>query len=480
MSEPALELRGVTYSYPGAATPALDDVDLVIEPGELVTVAGPSASGKTTLLRAAAGLVPHFHGGDMGGTVRVHGNDTRDHGPAELARLVGLVAQDPETQAVSTTVEAEVELPLELRGQPAAARTEAMTEVVEAIGIGHLMGRAVRTLSGGELQRVALATALVTRPALVMLDEPVSQVDPAAADRLVSLLRRINRDWGTAVLVCEHRLERFLPLTDRVVALRSGSIAFDGGPKSFLATARPRDRVSPRPATGRPLRSTGGGGLALVAKGLGAELDAGSGPRAVLSDIDLEVGRGERLALIGANGAGKSTLLRCAAGLVEPSRGRIDAPRGCALLSQSPGDYLVRDSVGDELPGPAGRAALERMGLAGLVGADPADLSGGQRQRLALAIVMAGRGWLGEPAPADDDGPGLLCLDEPTRGMDSAKKHDLADLLAELAAGGLSTIVVTHDRRLAAEVADRIVLLDRGALIADGSPSEVLSGGVAA
>ena len=237
MADPVLRSRGLSYAYPGAAAPALDGVDLEVEPGEMVVLAGPSASGKTTLLRAACGLVPHFHGGEVSGELEVAGLDVRDHGPAELAAVVGFVAQEPETQVVSTTVHAEVELPLELRGADPAVRARAVEEVALALGIADLLERSTDTLSGGELQRVALAAALVTRPRIVLLDEPTSQLDPVAGDELIGLLRRLNEEWGVAVLLCEHRLERCLGAADRVVSLERGSIAFDGAPAAFLAWA---------------------------------------------------------------------------------------------------------------------------------------------------------------------------------------------------------------------------------------------------
>lgn len=200
------------------------------------------------------------------------------------------------------------------------------------------------------------------------------------------------------------------------------------------------------------------------------ELDPGTGPRDVLRGIDLTICRGERIALMGRNGAGKSTLLRACAGLIDPVRGRVRTLGGCALLPQSPGDLLVRERVGEELPGEAGRRALASVGLGWAEDRDPRDLSGGERQRLALAIAMAGRGAGGSP-------PGLVCLDEPTRGMDRTRKEELAGWIRELAAAGAAVVVATHDVELAASFAERVVLLGEGEVIADGPSGEVLSGG---
>lgn len=524
---PALAVEALSYSYPRSATPALSDVSFELAPGEFVVLAGRSASGKSTLLKAACGLVPHFHGGEIEGTIEVAGLDAIESGPGELAAVVGYVAQDPETQVVSTTVAAEIELPLEMRGDGSADRARAVEEVALALAIPHLLDRTVDTLSGGELQRVALAAALVTRPSLVLLDEPTSQLDPVAGDELIWLLRRLNEEWGVAVLIAEHRLERCLAAADRVVAMDAGAISCDGSPGSFLSWSHVSDPalttpaarlfslagIAPLPIGVRAARSTlesseaaDAGGLTpserlvllrrraggqppmphwsklseegvrppanstLDARALWVELERNEEPRDVLRGIDLKIARGERVALMGRNGAGKSTLLRAAAGLVEQVRGKLEVSGGIALLMQNPGDYLVRERVGDELPGEAGMAALRVVGLEHAIESDPRDLSGGERQRLALAIALAGR-MDGEQLP------GLVALDEPTRGMDRTRKEDLVALIDELATGGAGVVVATHDVEFAAAFAQRVVLMGDGVLIADGAAADVLSGG---
>jgi energy-coupling factor transport system ATP-binding protein len=519
MSSALLSFDRVTYRYPGVERAALSDVSLELRAGEFCVLAGLSGGGKSTLLRAACGLVPHFHGGSFAGRVVVAGLDTREHGPSRIGGLVGALFQDPETQLVSGSVRGELALALESRGEGAVAVARGVEEVALALGIDGLLARPTHELSGGEQQRVALGAALAGRPQLVLLDEPTSQLDPVAGDELIGLLRRLNQEWETTVMLSEHRLERCLAAADRVIALDRGRVACDGGPDAFLrwagrhapalqtpgarmfslaglpdaavsvkhartalrahallpdadtsaaadasaadsrqAPQHARDGSRVRAGTLPWSRRRGKPAHALVMRGVWHELR--SGP-AILRGIDLEIARGETVALMGRNGAGKSTLLRHAAGLLEPTRGRIERGGRIGLLLQNPGDYLIHERVREE----ASADALRAAGLHSLASRHPRDLSGGERQRLALAIVSGS-----EP-------PALLALDEPTRGMDRDAKAELAAELRARAARGEAIVVATHDPEFAAACAERAVLLADGRVIADGSARELLAGG---
>jgi energy-coupling factor transport system ATP-binding protein len=515
----AIAFEHVTYSYPGARRPALDDVTFEIAPGELCVLAGLSGHGKSTLLRAACGLVPHFHGGSFAGRVTVAGLDTREHPPAHLGALTGVLFQDPETQLVMGLVRAEVALALESRGHTAAMVARGVEEVALALGIDHLLDRSTHELSGGEQQRVALGAALAGRPRVVLLDEPTSQLDPVAGDELIGLLRRLNQEWDTTIVLCEHRLERCLSAADRVIAMHDGRVAHDGDPGAFLEWARraapalqtPGAKlfslagIAPAPVGVKQARAVlrregllpdvseeapesadggsdrrssvagggkerrrrrgssrffgGGAGLPLAVRGLWFEIPRGP---AILRGVDLVVEAGETVALMGRNGAGKSTLLRHAAGLLTPTRGRVESAGRVALLLQNPNDYFLRERVGEELSA----RALHHAGLDGLAERNPRDLSGGERQRLALAIVTG-----------EGDPPAVLALDEPTRGMDREAKAELAAELRRRAREGQAVIVATHDPEFAAACADRAVLLADGRVIADGPAAELLAGG---
>jgi energy-coupling factor transport system ATP-binding protein len=498
MAEPLAVAERFTYTYAEARAPSLREIDLEFEPGSFTVLAGVSGSGKSTLLRALCGLVPHFHGGRASGELRVGGLNVRDHGPGELAALCGTVFQDPEGQVVMGGVRAELALPLEHRGETPAGVARAVEETALALGVAHLLDRRTDTLSGGELQRVAIAAALVHRPPLLLLDEPTSQLDPVAGDELIWMLRRLNEEWGTAVVLAEHRLERCLPAADRVVAMEDGAVAYDAPPREFLAWAAERRSalatpvarlfslagLGPLPASVKEARAQlRAAGLApalpsldaqdgsrprrrrrdeppaaLALRGVWHELEEGP---AVLRGIELRLAPGERVALMGRNGAGKSTLLRLAKGLDEPTRGRIERAGEVALLLQNPGDFLIHEHAVEE----AGPTGLLAAGLAGREQANPRDLSGGERQRLALEVVLGG----GTPA--------AVLLDEPTRGMDRVHRAELVRRVRALAGEGAGVIVATHDTEFAAELADRIVLMGQGVVIADGPPAEVLGGG---
>jgi len=499
-----LSFERFSYLHPGAHEPALSEITLTVADGEFVVVAGPSGAGKSTLLRAACGLAPGFDGGTASGDVVVGGMSTREHGAAELARVCGTVLQDPERQVVMGKVRAEIALPLESRGHNAAEVARAVEETSLLVGLEGLLDRQLSTLSGGELQRVATAAALACRPRLLLLDEPTSQLDPVAADSLIWLLRRLNEEQGIAIVIAEQRLERLLPAADRIVAMRQGSVGFDGGARRFLEWAADSAPELQTPAAAL-LAACGVDSVPVSVKEARAALaaagmrpgpattlitaenqkikrlskiwparrdkdplriagvwDERKGGQTILADVEISAAEGETIALMGRNGAGKSTLLKHAAGLLTPTRGSVTTGGDVAMLTQNPSDHLICERIGDV-------ADAETLSAAGVtVNPDrhPRDLSGGERQRLAFELVAASSSELS-----------VLLLDEPTRGLDSQRRMALAKRIRTISEQGTAVVLATHDAELAAEVADRIVLLADGAVLADGTPSEILAGG---
>ncbi|HET9221965.1 MAG TPA: ATP-binding cassette domain-containing protein, partial [Roseiflexaceae bacterium] len=498
-----IDFRNLTYTYPGAALPALRDVTLHVPDGGFALLIGASGCGKSTLARCVGGLVPHFSGGALRGKLSVGGHDPAALGPSGMSRLVGYVFQDPEAQAVMDRVEDEIAFALEHAGLPRQEMRVRVEETLDLLDLAALRDRALDSLSGGERQRVAIAAALALQPRILVLDEPTSQLDPQSAEDVLQALVRLNHDLGLTILLVEHRLERVLPFVDQVIVL-SESGALSGSPADVMpqiALAPPL--IALAKALGwSPLPLTIKAGLrfsrALAPPAAPAapdapaatpffelrRVDADYGGRPALSSVDLAVAAGEIVALLGRNGAGKTTLLKCLVGLHRPTRGRAivggqdtaghDVAAICRMvgyLPQDPNALLFADSVREELlitlrnHGLTDQGTVDellaRLGLAQHANAYPRDLSVGERQRVALGAIMITR-------------PQALLLDEPTRGLDYAAKQQLAELLREWRSEGMATLLVTHDVEFAALLADRVILLGRGEVIADGSAAGVL------
>jgi len=491
----ALRFEGVTFSYPDSARPALAGVDLRVPEGSFALAVGRTGSGKSTLLRAANGLVPQFTGGTFTGRVAVGGRDTLAHAPRRLADVIAFVPQDPGASFVLDRVEDELAYGMENLGVDAAHMRRRVEETLDLLDLVPLRGRSVRTLSGGERQRVAIAAALAAGPGILVLDEPTSQLDPQGAENVLAALQRLVHDHGLTVLLAEHRLDRVAGWVDLAIGFERGRVS-DGTPAVVLrqlGAGPPVSRLGaiagwdPLPLTVRearrfassvrlPTPATRAGPAPGDALARVRGLRAAYGPTEVLGGLDLEVRRGEVLAVMGRNGAGKSTLLRVLAGVHEPSAGDVrvagSPPRpgvDAALCPQEADDLLFNDTVEGEVRatlvargeiGESGRW-LDALGIAGLAARHPRDLSAGQRLLVAVACVAA------------TDAP-LLLLDEPTRGLDPPSKERLVTFVHEHAAGGNAVVLATHDVELAAAVATRIVMLAGGEAIADGDPAAVL------
>ena len=507
-----IHFEQVSYTYSGAARPALRDLTLHVPGGDFALVVGSSGAGKSTLLRCLNGLVPHFSGGSLSGRIRVNGLDPVEASPRLMSRHVGFVFQDPEAQFVTDRVEDELAFALENAALPPPEMRLRIEEALDLLELAPLRDQRLDRLSGGERQRVAIAAALAWRPQILALDEPTSQLDPKSAEDVLQALRRLNADLGLTIVLVEHRLERVLPFVDQLIYLpAAGSGVVQGAPAEVLPhldLTPPLIQVaqklgwSPLPLTikaGRRFSSR----LSLPDRPASPpappagrsdppylhlhRLEVGYGDRPVLRGVDLAVWPGEIVALLGRNGAGKTTLLKSLVGLVKARRGEIKvagqpiAGRGVAelcrqvgYLPQDPGALLFSDTVRAELEltlnnhglSPANAPVdpdtlLARLGLSDKAASYPRDLSVGERQRVALGAILITR-------------PRALLLDEPTRGLDYAAKQKLAALLRGWAAEGQAIVLVTHDVELAALIAGRVVLLSQGEIIAAGPPGDVL------
>ncbi len=514
-----IQLSHVTYTYPEQITPALADFSTTIQPGEFVLVVGPSGAGKSTFLRSLNGLVPHFYGGRWAGRAEVFGRDPVALAPRGMADLLGFVFQDPEAQFVVDTVEDELAFAMENFALPPTTMRKRVEEVLDQMGIAGLRTRRISTLSGGEKQRVAIASVLALQPEVLVLDEPTSQLDPQAAEEVLLAVRHLNEDLGLTVILSEHRLERVIQYADRVLFLPAlAALPMSDAPRAVAALL---PQVPPLIELGRtlgwqplPLTIKEGRGFArrltdrLGPGSRGTEVTEEavlppplrpSAPllsvrnlhyaydgRAALRGVNLEVMPGEFIVLMGRNGSGKSTLLKQIVGLLKPGEGQVTVGgldtrkvdvdaiiQTVGYVPQHPGSLLFSDTLVAELaftrkghrlpPDPdTDRRLLDRLGLGALAGRNPRDLSGGEQQRAALASILAGD-------------PQIILLDEPTRGLDYAQKRSLADLLLALKAEGRTIIMATHDVELAAACADRVALMAEGQIIVDGPARQVMS-----
>lgn len=501
----------VTVRYTNDGPPPLRDVTLTVEEGELCLVAGRTGAGKSTLLRAINGLVPHFTGGTLYGSVTVDGRDTRRHPPRDLADVVGVVGQDPLSGFVTDTVEEELAYGMEQLSLPPAAMRKRVEETLDLLGIAELRDRPLRTLSGGQQQRVAIGAVLTSHPRVLVLDEPTSALDPTAAEDVLAAVTRLVHDLGVTVVLAEHRLERVMQYADRLLYLPGDGRVVDGPPAVVLAgveLAPPLVELGrlagwdPLPLSVRDARRRAAelrgrlGEGAPPAPAPAPESTAALSARKIVvrypgtvavAGVDLDLQVGQVVALMGRNGSGKSSLLWAvqgsgprhggavtvtgAAGAVDPkSLPAHQARRQVGLVPQTPGDLLYLETVdgechqADQETGAAAgtcRALLDQL-TPGLPGdRHPRDLSEGQRLALALAVQLTAA-------------PPVVLLDEPTRGLDYLAKRQFVALVRGLAAAGRGVVVATHDVELVAALADRVIVLADGEIVADGSTAEVM------
>ena len=506
----------VSLTYPHATRPTLDSVDLSIDEGELCLVVGQTGVGKSTLLGAINGLVPHFTGGTLSGRVTVNGRDTSTHPPRELADLIGVVGQDPLAGFVTDTVEEELAYAMEQLAIAPAVMRKRVEETLDLLGIADLRNRPIRSLSGGQQQRVAIGSVLTAHPRVLVLDEPTSALDPTASEEVLAAITRLVHDLGVTVVIAEHRLERVLQYADRVISVQSDGRVVSGPPGQILATssvAPPVVRLgrlagwSPLPLSVRDARRVAAdlrielkkisAGPAPVASPTSASSPTVLASTALVASkltvryeevvavarVDVELLSGEIVALMGRNGSGKSSLLWALQGAgardggsvtvqgKDPSTLPPSQARGLVgLVPQTPTDLLYLATVQAECTQadldaeqPAGTCAqiLQRI----VAGIDPLthprDLSEGQKLALVLAIQLCAS-------------PSVVLLDEPTRGLDYTAKEHLTQLLQELAARGHAIVVSTHDVEFVASTADRVMVIAAGEIVADGPTAEVV------
>ncbi len=493
-----IEFRDFSFRYPGGDY-ALHNVNFKVEQGEFVLLAGDSGSGKSTLLRALNGLIPHFYSGEYCGKVVVYGLDPREIPPREISRYVGTVLQDPENQIVMSTVEREIAFPLENAGLKWEEIEKRVEDILDLIGINQLRDRKVDELSGGELQKVAIASAMAMHPRALLLDEPTSQLDPRSAEEILNLVTRFNEELGITVIMAEHRMENTLHRADRLIVLNRGEVVEDGEPRIIASRVDLDSLGVGYPQVSRIARMLGEEYLPLTVKEawktLGKKINPRDakitakggdkivelrrvsfsyGSRRVLEGIDLDIRRGEALGIIGRNGSGKTTLAKVIAGILEPQRGRVKyrIPKdSVGMVFQNPNLHVMGDSVRENLEYTLKargenmekvKRSLEFLRIKHVEDRNPMDLSGGEKLLMALGTVLVFQ-------------PDLLILDEPTRGLSWKHKMHLAGIIEEYKREH-GVILISHDMELVAKVADRVALMSSGRIVLEGSTPDMLSG----
>jgi cobalt transport protein ATP-binding subunit len=523
----AVSVRGVTFTYHDADRPALRAISFTQNAGEMIGVMGASGAGKSTLAKCLNRIIPEFEDGDFHGAIRIAGESIEHLRVCDLAPKVGMVFQDFESQLFSTNVAHEVAFAMEQVGMDRAEMVRRIKPALEAVGLRGFEHRDPMSLSGGEKQRLAIASVLALRPSVIVLDEPTTDLDPEGRAEVFELIKKL-RAQGLSLIAIEHESEE-LRAADRIVVLREGEIATEGPPSEVFARTELLTACGVRPpGLGHALELLGidaqpksveqayevivraypsivGTTYDSIARSRAPEQPRAAdnaivgpafigienlsysyagGPR-VLDSIDLKVGAGEFLAIVGQNGSGKTTLAKHIVGLLQPATGRItidgkdrsqmrpaETAREVAYVFQNPDHQIFAATVEDEVAfGPRNFGlpadeikrrcdeALEAVGLQNERQSDPFLLSKGERQRLAVASVLVLR-------------PRMLILDEPTTGLDYREQLRMMALVRDLNRAGIAIVIITHTPWLVAEYARRVVLMRKGAKIFDGGVRE--------
>lgn len=500
-----INFSGVSLIYPTSTTTVIEDLSFEISEGEMVLVMGHTGSGKSSILKLINGLVPHHTGGILAGEITVDGRSTQSTKPGEFAGIVGIVGQNPLNSFVTDTVEDELAFGMESLNFPPDVMRKRVEEALDQVGLAALRNRTIATLSGGEQQRLAIATALVMHPKVLLLDEPTSALDPVAAEEILAILHRLVHDLSVTVVLAEHRLERVIGYVDRILLVDGDGTSKIGEPSEILAMTNlvpPIVRLSRELSLSEIRTSTRE--VRKLTEDLrnnlpdvpSIEFTAGDevlqieqvtcvyGEKVAIKEISLILHSGEIVALMGRNGAGKSTLIKCTVGLLKPSQGEIHLKsqplsaldpkvrsKKIGYIPQEPGDLLYLTTVVDECAQADRDSGLTNGSTFRFLqeilptvqgSAHPRDLSEGERLILVLALILSAS-------------PELLILDEPTRGLDYEAKNKLMRILYQQARNrGAVVLMATHDVEVVAEVADRTIFLADGEKVADGKTLDVL------
>jgi energy-coupling factor transport system ATP-binding protein len=527
-----VEVKNLSYTYPNASKPAIEDICLSINPGEFVLLTGPSGCGKTTFCRSLNGLIPKFYNGTLTGSVHIAGLDVSEHSTMELAQHIGLIFQNPDNQIFALTVEKDIAFGLENLGISKAEMHREIDWASETTGIDSLRLRATHELSGGQKQRLTIASVLAMHPSIIVMDEPTSFLDPVGAEHIFNVLDLLNKEYGMTIIIIEHRIDIAAKYVNRIIVFDEGRVRSDGKPGLILAQEDTRllgvgiprilelamrfddhdRRFSDLPLTStqfydqitaclRKKEFTSKKSLLppdmldLVGEHHHSPLIQARnivfdypGNVHALRDVDLTINHGDYVAIMGENGAGKTTLVKHFNGLLRPKEGEIlldgediskqsvaQLARRVGLVFQNPDDQLFEESVEKEIAFALRNFGMNEESIEKRVtwALNLLDLN---RYRERSPFILSGgerkRVALASVLAWDPD---ILVLDEPTIGQDYGQKERLRHFLTQLRTQGKTVVIVTHDVEFVAESQPHIVLMAGGNVVAEGSTKSIMN-----
>lgn len=486
-----VQIEQLSYTYPSRETPTLKGINAQVAPSDFVLLTGPTGCGKSTLLRTINGLIPHSSSGTLTGSVRVNDLNVTEQSLATTCQQVALLFQNPDDQLFCTYVEDEIAFGLENLGFPPEKIKERITLALEQVGLTGYENRRVSELSGGEKQRVALASICAMQPQVLLLDEPTSHLDPRATRDILNIVKQLNSDLGITVVLATHRVKQVHHLCNRVWLMHEGELCLDL-PQSDafqdtsifrnLGVELPEPENSTKNTTNSTSYQTQSNNTLLEIQNLYYHYP--SSKESAVKGISLEISRDEVVAIMGENGSGKTTLLNLIAGLLQPTTGQViidgkDVKRlklhqlagKVGIVFQNPDLLLQAETVQGEVRfGPKNlklksdklntlvNETLTQFRLSDLSEEAPYSLSRGQRQRVAVASTFSLH-------------PNIFLLDEPTTGQDAQHLQSMMDELCnQIRQENKTLIFATHNIELTMNYADRVLLMHEGELIFDGTP----------
>lgn len=502
-----ININNLTFNYPDSKQSAIKNINLTVNEGEFILIVGPSGCGKSTLIRLLNRVVPDYYGGTIEGEVSISGRNIEFLDKKQVIENIGMVYQHPEKQIVLQDVEREIAFGLENFNTDINTMKRNVSEVISLLGLNKIRDKQTTEISGGEKQRVAIASVVSMDPQIIAFDEPISQLDPISAEEVLNSIKRLNRDLGKTIILVEQRLDKCFHMADRIIFMENGEIIGQGTPKNIpenivnkyhlptityifkeaglqtlpITVKEGRDIIRNNKFQDLKEDDLKFKEVVMEIEKLNFEYERGY---KILKDLSFKLHRGEIMTVMGENGAGKSTLFKIIAGMIDKYKGKVlidnknikslklkERIKKIGYLSQNPNDYFGRKTVFEEVGytlkniGEYKEEKVEQvmklLNISYLEDKNPRDLSGGEKQRVAIACTII-------------TDPEILILDEPTRGMDAEAKENLGEIIKTLAEVGKSIVVITHDSDFTGDYSHSVMLMFNGEIVAKGCARDIL------